>query len=206
MIEMMIEAARLGIRVGSFSPRILDLYARVDKVAPIAGQRWLLEHVGMFSADEVRKVRDLGLLVQAYSSKWIEQDGEGLRRTLGEAGAERVLPMRDLIDAGVHVSLATDNVPPTLLLPISHVVTRKTDAGRPLGPGQAVTRLEALAAASREGAYLSFEEDVKGTLEPGKYADLAILDEDVLTCPEDRIAGIRSVLTVTGGRIVHDTL
>jgi predicted amidohydrolase YtcJ len=111
--------------------------------------------------------------------------------------------MRDLIDAGVHVSLATDNVPPTLLLPISHVVTRKTDAGRQLGPSQAISRIEALAAASREGAYLSFEEDVKGTIEPGKYADLAILSEDLLTCPEDHIAGIKSVTTITGGRVVH---
>ncbi len=204
MVEMMVEAARLGIRVGSFSPRILDLYGKVNERVSITGQRWLLEHVGMFTSDEVKRVRDLGLLVQAYSSKWIEQDGEKLRAELGEEGAERVLPMRDLIDAGVHVSLATDNVPPTLLLPISHVVTRKTDAGRPLGASQAISRIEALAAASREGAYLSFEEDVKGTIEPGKYADLAILSEDLLTCPEDQIAGIRSVATITGGRVVYE--
>jgi predicted amidohydrolase YtcJ len=203
MVEMMVEAARLGIRVGSFSPRILDLYAQVDRRASIAGQRWILEHVGIFSEDEVRKVRDLGLVVQAYSSKWIEQDGEDLRARLGEAGAERVLPMRDLIDAGVHTSLATDNVPPTLLLPIYHVVSRMTDKGRRLGPGQAIGRMEALAAASREGAYLSFEEDVKGTIEPGKYADCALLSEDLLTCEESRIAGITSTLTMTGGRIVH---
>ena len=204
MVEMMVEAARLGIRVGSFSPRILDLFAKVDRRVSISGQRWLLEHVGMFTADEIKRVRDLGLLVQAYSSKWIEQDGEKLRSELGDEGAERVLPMRDLIDAGVHVSLATDNVPPTLLLPIAHVVTRKTDAGRPLGASQAISRIEALAAASREGAYLSFEEDVKGTIEIGKYADLAILSEDLLTCPEDQIAGIRSVATITGGRVVHE--
>ncbi len=202
MVEMMVEAARLGIRVGSFSPRILDLYAKVDRRVSISGQRWLLEHVGIFTPDEIKRVRDLGLLVQGYSSKWLEQDGEMLRAELGEAGAERVLPMRDLIDAGIHVSLATDNVPPTLLRPISHVVTRKTNADRPLGPSQAITRIEALAAASREGAYLSFEEDVKGTIEPGKYADLAILSEDVLTCPEDQIADIRSVATITGGRVV----
>jgi predicted amidohydrolase YtcJ len=204
MVEMMVEAARLGIRVGSFSPRILDLYAKVNERVSISGQRWLLEHVGMFTPDEVKRVRDLGLLVQAYSSKWIEQDGEMLRTQLGEAGAERVLPMRDLIDAGVHVSLATDNVPPTLLLPISHVITRKTDAGRPLGSSQAISRIEALAAASREGAYLSFEEDVKGSIEAGKYADLAILSEDLLTCPEEQIAGIRSLTTVTGGRVVYE--
>lgn len=205
MVEMMVEAARLGIRVGSFSPRILELYAKVDRRAPIGGQRWLLEHVGVFSEDEVRQVRDLGLVVQAYSGKWIEQDGEDLRARLGEAGVERVLPMRDLIEAGIHVSLATDNVPPTLLLPIYHVVSRMTEKGRRLGPSQAISRMEALAAASREGAYLSFEEDVKGSIEPGKYADCALLSEDILTCDENRIASASSTLTITGGRVVHGT-
>lgn len=205
MVEMMVEAARLGIRVGSFSPRILELYAKVDRRAPIGGQRWLLEHVGVFSEDEVRQVRDLGLVVQAYSGKWIEQDGEDLRARLGEAGVERVLPMRDLIEAGIHVSLATDNVPPTLLLPIYHVVSRMTDKGRRLGTSQAISRMDALAAASREGAYLSFEEDVKGTIEPGKFADCALLSEDILTCDESRIASTTSTLTITGGRVVHGT-
>lgn len=204
MVEMMVEAARLGIRVGSFSPRILDLYGKVDRRVPIADKRWLIEHIGMFTPDEVKRVRDLGLVVQAYSGKWIEQDGEQLRAKYGEEGAANILPVRNLIDAGVHVSLATDNVPPTLFLPMAHVITRKTDAGRPLGASQAISRIEALAAASREGAYLSFEEDVKGTIEPGKYADLAILSEDLLICPEEHIAGIRSVTTITGGRIVHE--
>lgn len=204
MVEMMVEGARLGIRVGSFSPRILDLFEKVDKKASIGGQRWLIEHAGIFTPDEIKRVRDLGLVVQAYSTKWIEQTGEMSRAQLGEEGAVNVLPMRNLIDAGVHVSLATDNVPPTLLLPIAHVVTRKTGAGRPLAPSQAISRMEALAAASREGAYLSFEEDVKGTIEPGKYADLAILSEDMLTCPEDNIADIRSVTTITGGKVVYE--
>lgn len=204
MVDMMVEAARAGIRVGSFSPGILGLYERVHSRAPIDGQRWIVEHVGMFSRDEVRRVADLGLLVQAYSSKWISDDGEELRTRLGEDGAERVLPMRDLIDAGVHVSLATDNVPPTLFVPIEHVVTRRTAAGRPLGPGQAISRMEALAAASREGAWLSFEESEKGTLEPGKLADLAMLSNDILTCEADAIASTRAVLTVTGGRVVHE--
>ncbi len=204
MVEMMVEAARLGIRVGSFSPRILDLYEKVDKRVSISGKRWLIEHIGIFTPDEVKRIADLGVVVQAYSGKWIEQDGEMLRARMGEAATANILPVRTLLDAGVHVSLATDNVPPTLFLPMAHVITRKTDAGRPLGPSQAISRIEALAAASREGAYLSFEEDVKGTIEPGKYADLAILSEDLLTCPEEHIAGIRSVMTITGGRVVHE--
>jgi predicted amidohydrolase YtcJ len=147
----------------------------------------------------------LGLVLQAYSNRWLYQDGEQLRRDLGASEVDRILPMRELVDAGIHVSLATDNVPPTLFHPIWHVISRKTEeTGERLGDAQALSRTEALACASREGAWLSFEEDVKGTLEPGKYADLAILSDDLLTMAEDDIPDITSVLTMTGGRIVHE--
>ena len=173
-------------------------------VNPLSIQRWLIEHIGLFEPGDIARIGDLGLVLQAYSNKWIYQDGELLRAQLGEDGANRVLPMRDLIDAGVHVSLATDNVPPTLFDPIWHVVSRRTEGtGRPLGPDQAISRSEALACASREGAWLSFEEDFKGTIERGKAADLCILNEDLLSVEEAQIASIESDLTMTGGRVVH---
>ena len=207
MLELMVEAARNGIRVGSFTDNILDLYEIVDKQAPIGDQRWLIEHIGRYSPEEIARIRDLGLVLQAYSNRWIYQEGEALRREYGADQVDRILPMRDLLNAGIHVSLATDNVPPTLFHPIWHVVSRMTEeTGERLGEAQALTRMEALACASREGAWLSFEEDEKGTIEPGKFADLAILSEDPLTIDEDRIPDIESVLTVTAGRIVHDEL
>ena len=207
MLELMVEAARNGIRVGSFTDNILDLYEIVDKQAPIGDQRWLIEHIGRYSPEEIARIRDLGLVLQAYSNRWIYQEGEALRREYGADQVDRILPMRDLLNAGIHVSLATDNVPPTLFHPIWHVVSRMTEeTGERLGEAQALTRMEALACASREGAWLSFEEDEKGTIEPGKFADLAVLSEDPLTIDEDRIPDIESVLTVTAGRIVHDEL
>jgi predicted amidohydrolase YtcJ len=204
MIEMMAEAARNGIRVGMIGPRALDRFDRVNRTVPIAGQRWVLEHAGYFAPDDVARTRDLGCVVQSYSEKWIERDGDEILAKQGQDGGERALPMRALIEAGIHVALATDNVPPTLFEAIAHVVRRRTSGGRTIGPGQALTRLEALAAASREGAYLSFDETEKGTIEAGKLADLAILSDDLLTADEDRIRHISSVMTITGGRIVHD--
>ncbi len=206
MVEMMVEAARNGIRVGSFDSDILELYERVEARAGIGGQRWLIEHVGVFDADQIARIRDLGLVLQAYSNRWIWQDGEVFRADMGDAAGERVLPMRALLDAGIHVSLATDNVPPTLFPPIWHVVARRPRGSeRPLGPGQAITRAEALAAASREGAWLSFEEDFKGTLEVGKAADVAILSADPLTVEEEALPEITADVTITGGRVVHET-
>ena len=207
MLELMIEAAKNGIRVGSFTENILDLYETVNKHAPIGDQRWLIEHIGMYTKDEIARIKDLGLVLQAYSNRWIHYEGESLRETHGAENVDRILPMRDLLDAGIHVALATDNVPPSMFDPIWHVVARKTaESDEPLGTAQALSRMEALACAAREGAWLSFEEDVKGTLEPGKYADIAILSDDLLTIPEDDIPNITSVLTMTGGRVVHNTL
>lgn len=205
MVEMMIEAARLGVRIGSFTPNILDLYERVNRAVPMSEQRWIVEHVGIIKPDEIARMRDLGVVLQAYTNKYIWQDGETLRATLGESGANDVVPMRNLLDAGIHVSLATDNVPPTLFAPIYHVVSRRTETGtEPLGPAQALSPLEALACASREGAWLSFEEDFKGTLEIGKAADLAILTHDPLTVDETVLPDIAATCVITGGKVVWE--
>jgi predicted amidohydrolase YtcJ len=205
MLEMLVEAARLGIRVGSFDADVLDKFEAVNRRCPIDGQRWIVEHIGRFSADEIKRAADLGVVMQAYTHKWIFQDGEQLRAQYGDDAGARVVPMRDLIDAGIHVSLATDNVPPTLLGPIWHVCARRTErAGQVLGESQRISREDAIAAASREGAYLGFEEDVKGTVEPGKFADIAVWDRNLLTVTEDELRDARAYMTVTGGRIVHE--
>jgi len=207
MVEMMIEAARNDIRVGSFTPNILDLYERVDRAVPIAGRRWVIEHIGIYGPEEIRRIRALGLVLTTYTNRYIWQDGAALARKLGAAGASRIAPLRALREAGVHVALATDNVPPSLFEPIHHAVARTPrGATEPIGPDQRLTREEALAAASREGAYLTFEEGLKGTLEAGKLADIAVLDRDLLTVREGDIPGIRAEVVVVGGEVVLDEM
>ena len=127
------------------------------------------------------------------------------RRKAKKAGTSEIAPLRSLLDAGVHVSLATDNVPPTLFEPIWHAVARRTrDGDDLLAPEEALSREDALACASREGAWLTFEEEDKGTIEPGKFADLAVLSADPLTVPKDDLRGIEAELTITGGDVVFD--
>ena len=206
MVEMMIEAARSHIRVGSFTPNILDLYERVNRAVPIADRRWVIEHIGVYGPDEIRRIRDLGLVLTAYTGRDIWKDGAMLARQLGPAGASRIAPLRALLEAGVHVALSTDNVPPSLFDAIHHAVTRKPrGATEPVGPDQCLSREDALACASREGAYLTFEEDDKGTLELGKLADIAVLDRDALTAPEDALPDIRADLVIVGGEVVLAT-
>jgi len=206
MVEMMIEAARNDIRVGSFTANILDLYEQVDRAVPIGGRRWVIEHIGVYGPDEIKRIRDLGLVLTTHTGRYIWRDGAGLARRLGPEGESRIAPLRSLLDAGVHVALATDNVPPSLFHPIHHAVARKPRGARaPIAPDQRLTREEALACASREGAYLTFDEDDKGSLEVGKLADVAVLDRDVLTADEDAIPDARADLAIVGGRPVLDT-
>jgi predicted amidohydrolase YtcJ len=73
-----------------------------------------------------------------------------------------------------------------------------------VGPDQSLTRVEALACATHEGAYLTFEEDLKGTLEIGKLADVAVLNRDLLTAPEDDIPRTEADLVVVGGVVVRE--
>ena len=206
MVEMMIEAARNQIRVGSFTPNILDLYERVNRAVPITDRRWVIEHIGVYGPDDIRRIRDLGLVLTAYTGRYIWKDGAMLARQLGPAGASRIAPLRTLLEAGVHVALSTDNVPPSLFDAIHHAVTRRPrGAAEPVGPDQCLSREDALACASREGAYLTFEEDDKGTLELGKLADIAVLDQDALTAPEDALPDIRADLVIVGGEVVLAT-
>jgi predicted amidohydrolase YtcJ len=203
MVEMMIEAARSDIRVGSFTPNILDLYERVNRAVSIADRRWIIEHIGVYGPEEIRRIRALGLVLTSYTGRYIWQDGAMLARQLGPQGASRIAPLRALREAGIHVALSTDNVPPSLFDAIHHAVARKPrGATEPIGADQCLTREEALACASREGAHLTFEEDDKGTLEVGKLADIAVLDRDLLTAPEDTIPDIRADLVVVGGAVV----
>ncbi len=204
MVDMMIDAARHDIRVGSFTPNILDLYEKVDRTVPIGDKRWVIEHVGVLSADEIARIRDLGIVLTVYSGRYIYQDGAMLARELGD-DAGHIAPMRSLIDAGVHVSLATDNVPPSLFHSVWHATARiAEETGAVISPEQCISREEALAAASREGAYLTFEEDIKGTLESGKLAHIAVLTDDPLTVDEAKIPDIEADLVLVGGRVVYD--
>ncbi len=82
-------------------------------------------------------------------------------------------------------------------------VTRKTAIGE-LGPKEAISRQEALKLYTTYAAHISFEEDLKGSIEPGKLADFVVLSDDLLTVPEEQIKDIEVLMTVVGGKVVYD--
>jgi predicted amidohydrolase YtcJ len=115
-------------------------------------------------------------------------------------------PLKDLLSAGIKVGLITDNVPISLFWPIWQSVARLSRVtNERIAPEQALTRAEALRCATENGAYLTFDEDKKGTLEPGKLADLAVLSADPLTLAEPGLRDINADMTMVGGKMVHRT-
>ena len=203
MKDLLIEAARNDIRVCTIWMEFLDLYEEVNQVVPITDKRWVIGHLRTATEDQIRRIRDLGIVMSAHTNRYIYKSGHLMRDELGAAAENTISPLRSLREAGVHVALATDNVPTSLFYPIWQAVSRTSmyseDA---IAPDQALSRQDALCAATIEGAHLTFEEDRKGSIEPGKLADMAILSDDPLGCAEDAIKDITAKITIVGGRVV----
>ena len=203
---VLLAAAREDIRILSMGTGLLDLYEDVNRAVPIRDRRWVIEHIGVLTADEIGRIRDLGVVLTTHTNRYLYKEGDAFRVQLGPHAEDTIVPLRRLKEAGVHVALATDNVPPSLFWPVWQAVAR---AGRAtshvIAPAQRLSRADALRAATIEGAYLTFEEDQKGSIEPGKLADLVVLSDDPMTCAEIRIRDITAEMTIVGGRIVHDS-
>lgn len=203
---MLIACARLGIRVVGIWPNMLDLYAEVNEVVPIRDLRWVLGHISVLTREQVHRIRDLGLVLTTHTNRYIYKEGHLLQERWKLENEDAIAPLRWLDEAGVRFSLATDNVPTSLWHPIWQSVSRMSlRAQRPIGTAQALGRQRALRAATNDGAFLTMDEDRKGSIEVGKLADLAVLSDDPLTCSEGALREIEAKLTMVGGKFVHVT-
>jgi predicted amidohydrolase YtcJ len=203
--ELMLEAARLGIRVCGIWEDLLDLYAEVHREIPIAGRRWVLGHQTFLDADAIARIRDMGLVLTTHTQ--IHKRGAEFLAKAGKDRADTIYPMRSLLDAGIPVSLGTDNVPPTVWYSVWEVTGRREGRnGALVAPSQAISREEALRCATVHGAWLCFEEDERGTLETGKLADLAVFDTDPRTAAPEALRDLTAAMTIVGGRIVHSSI
>jgi len=205
--EVLIEAARCGIRASCIFPDVAELYAEVDREMPIAGLRWSWGHIATLDSDDIARARDLGLVLVTHTNRHIHKMGSAHRRRLGAGNEDRIVPLRRLLDAGVPVSFGTDNLPPSMFHPIYHAVARRDGTtGETIAPAQKLSRSEALHCASWGGAYLTGQEDQVGTLEPGKRADIVVLNDDYMGVAEDEISGLHADLTILNGRVVFDRI
>ena len=203
---LLVECAKNDIRAVVIGSGNLDLYDEVDREIPLNGRRWVISHISTFSPKDVERVVRMGLVVTTHTNNYLYKGLDTLAQRLPKERHGEIAPLRSLVEAGVKVSLATDNVPVSNFLPISQTI-RRTPYGmhEPVAPEQALTRAQALRCATGHGAYLTFDEDSKGSLEPGKFADLAVLSADPLTVEAAEIADIRALMTMVGGNIVYET-
>ena len=205
--EVLLHCARNDIRavaLFSTSPDLIDLYAEVDREIALNGRRWVVGHISSLTPRDIEQIARMGLVVTPHTNRYIYKDGHSLQKKLPPERHREITPMRDLIDAGVTVGLATDNVPVSLFWPVWQVVARRDRVtNERVAPEQALTRAEALRCATINGAYLTFDEAKKGSLESGKFADLAVLDADPLSVEETAIRDVAALMTMVGGKIVH---
>ena len=123
---------------------------------------------------------------------------------LEEEHAAHNNPLRSPMDHGVFVALSSDILPIGPMVGIYAAVTRKGESGAVYAPDERLTMEEAIRGYTRNGAYITFEEDIKGTLEPGKLADMIVLSDDLLTIDPERILDVVVEKTIIGGRVVFE--
>jgi predicted amidohydrolase YtcJ len=203
--ELLLHCAANDIRAVMIGSRNLDLYEEIDREIPLNGRRWVISHISLTSPREIEKIARMGLVLTTHTNNYLYKGLQALAQRLPPERHQDINPLRSLLDAGVKVSLATDNVPVSPFLPISQSIARAAyRTGERVAPQQALSRADALRCATVNGAYLTFDEDKKGSLEPGKLADLAVLSADPLTVAENGIAEIRALMTMVGARVVHE--
>src|SRR5262245_28076019 len=184
----------------------IDAYLKeleaVNKVEPIKGLRWVLSHLDQVTEAQLERMKRLGLYAGLHSRPLIQ--GAMMHAVHGERAWD-MPPFKRVQDSGIVWGLGSDATAVTTSNPfytLSFAVTGRMVGGRRVNR-QSVSREQALIAHTRSNAYFVFQEDNLGSLAPGKYADLLVLDRDYFAVPSAQIKDIRPVLTMVGGKIVY---
>jgi predicted amidohydrolase YtcJ len=180
----------------------VNAFARVLEESPRPNHRHYLNHMTVKPPEAtLLRIRDIGLVVAQQPSFTYTLEGPYTDDLEGER-LETVNPLATLSKLGIPVGLGNDNLPIGPLHSLYAAVTRKGKSGRVFGADEAVTIQEAIRGYTRGSAYVTFDENVKGSLEPGMLADLVVLSEDILAIDPQRILEIEVEATMVGGEIL----
>ena len=207
------DRAGLGIAIHAIGDRgnaeLLDIFAEARKKNGVRDRRFRIEHAQHLRPEDYRRFAELGVIASMQPYHTID-DGRWAEGRIGRKRCASSYAIRSLLDAGAKVAFGSDwNVAPlNPLLGIDAAVNRRTlDGKNPNGwfPEQKIRVEQAIEAYTLTSAYAAFQEKDRGSLEPGKLADLVVLSRDILDPAErDRIATTEVMMTVVGGRIVYE--
>ena len=184
---------------------VLDAFEAADKEKSIRDRRFILIHASLIRPEQMERAHKLGVRVD-FQNVFMWDKAATVERFLGRATADRAVPTKTLIEKmgidslGAGTDFPVNPVNPLLNMYI--MVTRKDPNGNVYGASEAISREQALRLYTSAAARYTFEEGRKGTLEPGKLADLVVLSADYLTVPEDQIKDIKADVTIVGGKVI----
>ena len=181
----------------------LDQVEAINKEYPVKNLRWTLAHINQINAAQLERMKKLGMYAAVHP--WAVINGAIMHEGFGD-GAYDMPPLATLQSSGIMWGLGTDGTAANQTLPfmtLYFAVTGKMVGGMKVIK-QTVSREDALIAHTRRNAFFVFQENSLGSIQPGKLADLLVLDRDYLTIPPDQIKDIRPVMTMVGGRVVYD--
>ena len=208
--ELILDAHKIGFQVAAHAigDRAVEMMVNAIEYAmkehPREDCRHRIEHCSFVPADLMEKIRRLKI-VPIPNPVFCYDEGS----IYGPYFHERVnhlIPMKSFVDNGIIAAVASDAVssPENPMLGLYSMVTRKDKGtGEELGEGQCIGLLDAIRAYTYNGAYASFEEDIKGSLEEGKLADMVVLSRPVLDCPPEELPDVKVEMTMIDGKIVY---
>jgi predicted amidohydrolase YtcJ len=183
--------------------QVLDAYEAADAEHAIGGKRWAIEHLFVSRPEQLVRMRKLGLILSVQDHLYLA--APALKNYLGAVRASQITPVKTFLDAGFLVVGGTDSpvVPFNPFFAYYHFLTRDTISDGVYGANERVmSREDLLRMITINYATATGEADIKGSIEPGKLADFAVLSEDLLTVAEAKIPTVRAMLTYVGGREV----
>jgi len=216
MLKMALGGDRAGLQlcihaIGDKANRlILDVFAEVEKQNGSAlspARRWRIEHAQHIHPYDFEKFARLGVIASMQPYHAID-DGRWAEKRIGRERCKTTYAFRTFLDRGVKLAFGSDwtVAPLDPLEGIYAAVTRRTlDDKNPGGwyPEQKISLAEAIEAYTMGSAYAAYEENDKGSITPGKLADLAVLSEDIIAVPSDRTKEVDVVMTLLGGKVIY---
>ena len=206
LYDLVLAATKANLRPNGDAENLtefLEIFERVNEQIPISDRRFVLIHVDYATESQQELMNKLGIIPTIITTR-LWRDGSSRTTNVSREQLNTYLPLRSYVEKHVPFVLVTDNIPINPLHALWAVVARQDmGTGEAISPEQKISREEALRALTINGAYLSFDEQNKGSIELGKLADLVVLSDDLFSIPEDQIKEIEIMMTMVGGKIVY---